>query len=335
MKRVDVAVFAHNEEHTISDLIEDLSRQSILFDAGAIVRIRILANGCADNTVSVARSGLTGRKHLNDVTVVDELHEAGKALTWNRFVTELPSDSQYVVFLDGDIRIEEEQALLRLITGLVESDATAITSRPKKSFAHLRCRPILKLAAHHISRQHQDGPIAGSLYAARTEAIRDIRLPVPCLVEDGFLSACLITDLFAHKPTPRLVKASQNVSHTFEAPSTLMEFFRHDVRLQLGVELNAALYTALWAADSQQERREILQRYARSEDIDSSIDDHLMHPERTSLFHSWKPRFNNGEQSHTDIRTLLRWPVHSAHALYLSIVRAKARRLFKQRQFNW
>ena len=58
-------------------------------------------------------------------------------------------------------------------------------------------------------------------YAARTDSLSDILLPNPCLVEDGFLAACLVTGLFEHEPDEELVLAAPDVFHRYEERSEL------------------------------------------------------------------------------------------------------------------
>jgi glycosyltransferase involved in cell wall biosynthesis len=280
---VDVAVFAHNEQSTTPALISDLDRQSIVNESGVEVRIHILCNGCNDRTVEVAHDAVAKSMHLFPVTVIDNFAEGGKTLTWNRFVSALPDNSNFVIFVDGDIRIKDADALSRLLCDLQHDEADAVTSHPLKDMSRLRWNPILRIAAGLVSGDHRDGPICGQLYAAKTEKLRKIRLPVPFLVEDGFLSACLVTGLFSHNGKPEKVKASQRMNHPFKTPGSLRVFFQHDVRLRLGCELNAALYSDLWAAESVPARIGLLKQFSASIGVDRSIDDHLKHPERSAL----------------------------------------------------
>lgn len=336
MRNIDIGVFAHNEETKIGELIKDLSKQTLInHPNNAALRIRILCNGCTDNTVRVTRDALASSGQLSKVTFVDNFAESGKSRTWNRFVSEIGDESQYTIFMDSDIRIPDADALLNLIDDLEQSDAVAITSRPKKYLRKLRRKPLLYLAASTINREHRDGPIAGSLYAVRTEEIRHIRLPVPCLVEDGFLSACLITGIFSHQRRPERVKASDRVSHFFEPPGSISSFFRHDVRLALGCELNAALYSALWYSKTVSERTVLMAKFSETRGIDQCIVEHQKYPERSALPEIRLLNEKRSNKAQGRLRRLVHFPVTLAHKFYMSKVRERARKLFGRSQFTW
>ncbi len=335
MRHVDIAIFAHNEERNLAALIDDLARQTLIWDPNTELQIRILCNACRDKTVLVAKRALLSRAQLIPIAAVDDLAEGGKSRTWNRYVSQLRDDSDSAVFMDGDIRISDADALSNLVEDLLQSDGVAVTSRPLKDLRRLRRRPLLRTATSLTGRDHRDGPIAGSLYAIETRALRQIRLPVPCLVEDGFLSACLVTGLFACQGQPERVRASRRVCHYFEPPGSLREFFRHDVRLALGAELNAALYTDLWQAESVSNRIEMLHQFSVSFGIDHSIDEHLKHPERSAL--RWKNLFSPMDVSNKDgfFSTALRLAFRFGHLLYMAVVFHRSRKLFAERRFRW
>ncbi len=335
MRYVDVGIFAYNEERGIGFLLDDLARQSLIVQADIELRIHVLCNGCRDNTVSVARDTVATQERIRPLTVVDDFPEAGKSRTWNRFVKDIHANSQFVIFMDGDIRLKDSDALLNLLDDLYHSNAVAITSRPIKDLNRLRHNPFLRVVACRIGRNHRDGPICGQLYAVKTDIVRQIRLPVPCLVEDGFLSACLVTGLFSHQGRPELVKASQQVSHFFEVPGSLYEFFQHDVRLALGCEFNAAFYSDLWAAKSVQERLDLLWKFAESVGIDRSIDIHQQHPARSALAGNNVFSQLFGGKKTSIVVILLRFPFRLLHCLYMVVVRLQARRLFLKRIFQW
>ena len=332
-------MFAHNEESSIALLLRDLANQTLLRDRKADrianVRICVLCNGCKDGTVDKASVAIKEEEILSGVSELYDFQQGGKARTWNRFVEELPSDFDCIVFMDGDIRLPDSEALKNLIEELEVTDACAVTSEPRKNLACLRRKPLLYRAAKTIVRKHVDGPICGQLYAVKASEIRGIRLPVPCLVDDGFLSACLITGLFLHQGTPERVRASHKVWHLFEPPSSFREFFRHDVRMALGVELNAALYTDLWAAESLEERFALLTQFAGSEGIEQSISNHLLSPEKSALKRRgvMKRAFGNNEEGIAG--RLARFPLRFVHGIYMALVRRRARHLFRQRQFEW
>lgn len=335
MQFVDIAIFAHNEQEQISRLLEDLSQQTLLADADTRLRIRVLCNGCSDDTFAVAEAAVSRLPELRAVCDVRDLPQPGKSRTWNAFVDQLPPDSDFVVFVDGDIQLRDTNALLHLIEDLRGDSAVAITSRPQKDTQSLRRRPLLRFIAESVGRVHRDGPIAGSLYAVKTAAIRNVRLPVPCLTEDAFLSACLVTGIFSHEGRPALVKASSRVSHWFKTPETLRQFFAHDVRIAVGTELNAALFSTLWEAESNEQRYQLLSRFSESSGIEESIVEHLRHPDRSSLKFRFAllRLFRRGNRSF--ISHIIHFPLRLVHFIYVLLVNNLARRKFQERRFQW
>jgi len=334
MRHIDIGVFAHNEESEINALIGDLAKQSLINHPGIILRIRVLCNGCTDDTVRVARNAVAVNEQMVKITVVENFEKSGKSRTWNSFVSEIDGESHFTIFMDADIRIIDADALLKLIEDLAHSEAVAVTSRPQKDLSGLKFNPFLYLSANTIKREHKDGPISGQLYAVKTEEIRQIRLPVPCLVEDGFLSACLITGLFSHPGRPEKVKASHRVSHFFQPPKSIRAFFHHDVRLALGCELNAALYSNLWSAKTVKDRIVIMEQFAESVGVDQSIDVHQRHPERSALRPLIILSVKKNKKNH-GLSKIVRSPIFFAHNVYIKIVRYRAQKLFSERLFRW
>jgi len=334
MRHIDIGVFAHNEESEINAFIGDLAKQSLINHPDIILRIRVLCNGCTDDTVRVARNAVAVNEQMAKITVVEDFEKSGKSRTWNSFVSEIDGESHFTIFMDADIRITDSDALLKLIEDLAHSEAAAVTSRPQKDLSSLKFNPFLYLSANTIKREHKDGPISGQLYAVKTEEIRQIRLPVPCLVEDGFLSACLITGLFSHPGRPEKVKASDRVSHFFKPPKSIYAFFRHDVRLALGCELNAALYSNLWSAKTVKDRIVIMEQFAEFVGIDQSIDEHQRHPERSAL-RSIRIFSGKKNRKNYNLGKIVRYPICFAHAVYKTLVRYRAKKLFAARLFQW
>lgn len=74
--RVDIAVFAHNEEQNIKALLDTLARQDIIVQPGLSVRVVICANGCTDRTVIFANNAISGLKQFETYEVLN-LPEGG------------------------------------------------------------------------------------------------------------------------------------------------------------------------------------------------------------------------------------------------------------------
>jgi hypothetical protein len=84
--------------------------------------------------------------------------------------------------------------------------------------------------------------IAGSLYLARTAALRKFWMPLGLIVEDGFVKAMLLTDcLHAAEDSTGIVRA-KDATHYFEAVTGFSAWFKHERRLVNGTAVNILLF---------------------------------------------------------------------------------------------
>jgi glycosyltransferase involved in cell wall biosynthesis len=111
-----VAILAHDEEARVAATIEQLKAQSLLREAGVSVEVVVVANGCRDRTVKVARGAFDPAD--TGFRVVD-LPERGKTNAWNRFVRDFASPAAEIfVFMDADITFLTPDTLARLCAAL-------------------------------------------------------------------------------------------------------------------------------------------------------------------------------------------------------------------------
>lgn len=330
---IRVGVFAHNEEDGIADVLRDLSRQTIFAQERGRIRIDVLCNGCRDATVEKAReAGDTWAREIE--VVVHDWKAPGKGVTWNRWVEECADTCEVLVFVDADIRIPVEESVGHLVRQLRASGAYVVTSRPVKDVSSVRPR-LLRVAATRVVQRHEDGSICGQLYAARAEFLRRVRIPSPCLVEDGFLAASCVTNLFQEPPKPVRVKASPTAWHTFQPPASLRESFRHNVRLELGTDMNAAIFTALWAAGTEDRVVELMRELARGEGMDRCFEEHETREQNRSLRLLRAVLRARGSAHEPFLRRVVAVPWRALRVPYdLAVFRA-ARRAYRRRTFRW
>lgn len=331
--RIAIGVFAHNEAATIADAVNDLADQSLLTRDG--VHLHVLCNGCTDDTADVARAAIDRNERLRERSTVHALVAPGKSRTWNHFVHELASDADVLLFVDADIRIPDRDNLARLIAYLEATGAPAVTSHAQKDLSVLAKNPLLRLGASVIARQHADGRIAGSLYAVRRAIVEPIWLPVPCLVEDGFLASCIVTSLFRQQPDVTRVRACPGARHLFDPPDTLRAFFRHDIRMKLGIELNGAMYTPLWASSDPLETTRLLRDFAANGPSDTVLGAHRFALSTFPLMPGSLMRLCARQAGESVEAWAVRLPVRLAHAAYMSVVYCRAHHLYKRRTFRW
>ncbi len=335
MNIINIGVFAYNEQENIANIINDLDLQSVMTNGLFQLSVQVLCNGCTDKTVPIAITSVERCKNINKFTEVKDYKVGSKSITWNKFINSNIEGSDFIICIDGDIRIHDQDAIINLIHDLDNSNSYALTSRPMKKLDKLNRKPLLKVATKIAGAEHVDGKICGQFYAVKTDNINNIQLPNPCLVEDGFLAACLITSLFTHEGDPKLIKASQSVCHEFEVPGSLKEFFYHDVRILLGCELNAAYYSFLWEATDVKERIEILNSFSKSDKINDCIEEHLKHPERSALKKQKYFDFLFRIRSENMLIKIAKLPIRFLYVVYINAVKGRAKRLFIERTFFW
>lgn len=328
--RIAIGVFAYNEAANIASSIKDVASQR--YADPSSVHLTVLCNGCTDRTYEIAREEAARPSPIGIEAV--ELFPGGKSRTWNWFVEQSAGTNDVLVFVDGDIRITDPEAIPRLVRHLESGQTKAAVSRAIATFPDDASR-VLKAIFERTKTGHRNGAIVGSLYAARAAAVRDIRLPSPCLVEDGFLAAVLVTGIFSHVDRAEDVVAAPDVSHYYEAPSSLDAFFRHSVRLELGTEMNAALFGALWAAPDVPSRLELLRGFASGHGLEeayatyqaSADTDALSNRRVLRRFVSESRDVLSGSKPHA--------PLRLAKQVYLAAARSRALELFRSRTFVW
>src|SRR6056297_1544089 len=132
MTKLVIGVLAHNEANVIGNLLEDVSRQSILQSGfvGLEVLICVVPNGCTDATSDTSRRVLNGLNLPGHVTwqVVD-VDQPSKTNAWNVFVHQIaPDDADYLLFLDADISLPQIDIMERSIATLETHPETWIAS---------------------------------------------------------------------------------------------------------------------------------------------------------------------------------------------------------------
>jgi len=267
-------VFSHNDESTIAGFLKQLL--ACLQRCGlSSTRIYILANGCKDRTAENARASLSGMPPETNGRVV-EIELGGKANAWNTGIHEVlkdGDDSDLVAFLDSDIELSETR--IDQLFSYLESNprVSATTSRPVKRKVSLTPSTLVSYVLSRSNPAHRDGAICGQLYAARLGSIRRIKMPRGLLVEDGFLAACLRTDMFSIEPDDELIKAHPDVLHFFDVEGTLAGAVKHEARTELGSLMNFEAFDQLWAVKGKEGAEKFLQR-RYSEDPDWLIEDY-------------------------------------------------------------
>lgn len=247
--RIDIAVFAHNEEQNMQAMLETLARQDIFAQLGLSVHVMICANGCTDRTVEVAQSVIAGLVPPKNYEVLD-LPQGGKSRTWNYFVHDASrKDADFLIFCDADISIPEADMLRRLITFIQERPAiAAASSRPVKDIVHAPQKLSLSdkiIAAAGGTLNDWRKSICGQLYVMRAPVSRSFHLPIGLPVEDGFVRAMTLTDVFQGPEDLNRIDGDEGLLHVYKSERSARALIRHQVRIVIGSAINTPIYMLL------------------------------------------------------------------------------------------
>lgn len=246
MIQVDIGVFVYNEEKNIARMIHELSKQDILEDERYSVNIYLLANGCKDNSVSIAINVIEKLK-LNDLIQVVNFREGGKSRTWNKFVHQISrKDVDYLIFADCDIYFTQTNILNSLCEKLLSnSNLCAASSRPLKDLAFTE-QPLSLIdrviLASSGGLNDWRRSICGQLYITRADVAKNIYMPIGLPVEDGFMRAMIVTDGFQSQAELTKIEGDENIFHIYESERTINALIKHQSRIVIGSAINAIIY---------------------------------------------------------------------------------------------
>lgn len=249
--RIDVGVFAHNEEANIAELIKGLGKQDIFAKPDISIAVHILANGCSDQTVACAQEAVSNLPASVEYAFrVHDFPAPGKSRTWNTFVhKQSNSESDLLILMDGDIRIHVPDALSRLVSAfIVRPNLHVNNSRPVKNLELINRK--LGLVERMIlsgggSLNDWRKSICGQLYAIRADVARGLWMPIGLPVEDGFLRAMVLTDCLSRAEDLDRIDGEEDVWHEYESENTISGLVRHQQRIIMGSAINAMLFAVI------------------------------------------------------------------------------------------
>lgn len=248
--------------------LQSLFAQSILSDPRFSARIMILANGCTDNTAALATEQVAAAGLSDKIEVLD-LSQGGKSRTWNAFVHELSRpDAAYLAFCDADIVLPQADTFAALVDMMIaEPTLHVVSSKPIKDIA---LKPEnLSMTERLIATAGEGGQswelsICGQLYITRSAAVRAFHLPIGLPVEDGFVRAMILTDLFEIPQDLSRISGKNAIYHVYESERSITALVRHQTRIVIGSAINAVVFGHLSAMEAPA-RRDVLAASAGSE----------------------------------------------------------------------
>nr|WP_166180523.1 glycosyltransferase family 2 protein [Altererythrobacter segetis] len=245
---VSVGILARNEEAGIAQVIDDLRQQTLLTEGDLRVQVHVVANACTDRTVEVARQSFDAGKfaQLGVDATVHELLQGGKSNAWNEFIHRIvPDATDFVILLDGDIRIPERRSLKLMVQELAASpNAVVAVDRSVKDIELEQPSGLVEKLIKFATGTATDPrtAIAGACYCVRYSEVRRIWMPIGLPGEDGFLRAMLLTSNFEQSEKLDRLLFVEGAYHVFESMRDLGGVVRHNVRLAIGTAVNILLF---------------------------------------------------------------------------------------------
>ena len=249
--KVSIGIFAHNEADNIIATLESLAEQDVFAPVklpDCDITVFVLANGCTDETVPIAEAYLRKSPALDgNIVVIDK---PGKSNAWNEFIHSSESESaDYFVCMDSDITFGSANVISTLIDRLSASEeaylAVDVAQKDTLLKTHKTMFEKVSLAFSQMMKQGSTA-VAGSLYCAKGAQLRKIHMPDGLPVEDGFLRAMLVTDLFTKKDNNKRILVVNDVCHYFTPDPSIRSLFKHEERLLIGTFINSVIYGYLW-----------------------------------------------------------------------------------------
>jgi len=252
---VSIGILAHNEEERIVAMLESVYRQDVF--SRFRVDLLVIANGCKDQTVPLARGAMEAATEIwqeSGISKVEVVEQAGKANAWNLFVHEFSArDAELLMVMDADICLLQPDTLSRLVVALQENQRAVVSvDQPIKDIAMAaNPGPLARMFLSATPKVDPDNAtVCGHLYCVRSEDLRGFRLPIGMQIEDGFIRAMLLTNRFTAPEDLRRIVLAPDASHSFESVKGVGEAVRHERWIVGGSIINMMLFERFTSADN-------------------------------------------------------------------------------------
>lgn len=251
---ISIGILAWNEEENIGRTIDSLFQQSVFNEPASRNdnprwEVVVVPNGCDDATAAVARAAfercVAARPAPEIGWAVRELDRPGKSNAWNQYIHTLSSpDAELVIMIDADIEFGHPRTIENVVRTVAENPgADVVVDTPLKTLSRKSRKSFLERLSLSVSGARLSGPpaIAGSFYCARARLLRQIWMPIGLSIEDGFLRAMVVTDLFRSEVDESRIVRADAATHYFVAETTVRGLVRHQTRMIVGSALNCFL----------------------------------------------------------------------------------------------
>lgn len=244
---LSIGMMAWNEEESICTTLESLFRQSVferLCARHEQCEILVLANGCTDRTVAVARElfDRMEREHpwADGFTArVIDIPEPGRNNAWNRFVHEFSAvEARFIALMDADIVFHHRDTIYNLMATMERRPHVSATSGKQCKDLMFKERKTLweriSLATSDMTGTIE-GRISGQLYCMRSSVARNLLLPRDLSAnDDGFFKAAICTEFFSRPLDPSRIVTAPDAAHIYEAYISLRDILNNQKRQMIG-----------------------------------------------------------------------------------------------------
>lgn len=244
--KIAIGIMLWNEEGTIGMTIDSIFNQTLLkeYKSGIeSVEVVALANGCTDQSIPNAKDAFARNLEKCDLPYVEARVEElpkGRSPAWNWFVHESTSpDTNYILFMDADIIINNDNAMWSMIDGLEKSPYHPVAGAFGIKDIDLKDRKSLmqRLTSSFTKMEHDARHfyMCGGLYCGRKSFFRQIEFPKGFVCgDDGFIATMAITNFMTTDYQFDRILHPKDATFVFEAYSTLPRLFKQHRRRMVG-----------------------------------------------------------------------------------------------------
>jgi glycosyltransferase involved in cell wall biosynthesis len=253
---LSIGIIAFNEARIIVSFLNSLMQQSLFGDfiSDFNIEIIVVANGCVDDTATLANEALN-RLVVHDLQgkvkwKIHEIEIPGKPNAWNSYVHDFSAlEADYLILIDADIQFLNPQTLVSLVTTLQkEKDAWITVDNPVKDVFLKKNRnlsdQLLVLISSLSGRSNLaegNAWICGQLYCGRAELLREIWLPIGVL-DDSFIYKMIVSNGLISEDHYERVILAKEASYIFEAYINPFQLLNHEKFLIYGQTINNLFY---------------------------------------------------------------------------------------------
>ncbi len=244
--KIAIGIMLWNEEGTIGMTIDSIFEQTLLKDYKSgieSVEIVALANGCTDQSIPNARDAFARNLEKCNLPYVEARVEElpkGRSPAWNWFVHERTSrDITYILFMDADIIINNDNAMWSMIDGLENSPYHPVAGALGIKDIDLRDRKtLLQRLTSSMTKMEHDARhfyMCGGLYCGRGSFFRQMEFPKGFVCgDDGFIATMAITNFMTTDYQFDRILHPVDATFVFEAYSTIPHLFKQHRRRLVG-----------------------------------------------------------------------------------------------------